>query len=79
MKIYTIFDVKAQESGPLFILKNDSVATRMFKQTIEKEIVNGLNPNDFELYCVGCYDNEKMEILSHNPQLVPIILNEEEN
>lgn len=49
MQIYTIIDLLADSSGPLFEAKNDAVAYRSYLQTISK----AYNPSDYQLVRVG--------------------------
>lgn len=54
MRVYSIYDIKAEEYGPLFLAKNDDVAGRMIKNQF-KDL---LYPQDYDLYCVGLFDVE---------------------
>lgn len=58
--IYVIRDKVAEESGPIFEAKNDSVAYRQYVSLIEKSDHQG----DFDLLCVGDYDHEE-DVLQH--------------
>lgn len=64
--VYSIYDVKAKEYGPLFLAKNDDIAVRMIKTNL-KDI---LYPQDYELYQVGCFDNESGELIYASLDLV---------
>lgn len=58
MRMYAIYDRAAEESGPLFEAKNDSVAIRSYSQLLER-----VAPHDrdaYRLYCVGTYDRDTM-------------------
>lgn len=58
MRLYTIYDKVAQESGPLFEAKNDTVAIRMY---------NGVNfpgnREDYQLYYLGDYSHDPMNVM----------------
>lgn len=60
MKLYCMFDVVAKEAGPVYEAKNDEVAKRNALQLLNKP--NMTHPEDYHLYRVGTWDNEKMEI-----------------
>lgn len=60
MYLYVIYDKLAAESGPVFEAKNDQVALRQFKKAIEP----ASNKNEYQLYRIGAYDNEKLECTS---------------
>lgn len=51
---YSIFDVVADEYGPLFGSKNDEVAKRQFKNLVAAERI--ADPKDYELWYVGTFD-----------------------
>lgn len=59
--IYSIKDVIADEFGAIETCKNDAVATRMFKNILSQQKVN---PDDFELWCLGTVDTETGVIVS---------------
>ena len=58
--IYTIRDRLAEEVGPLFQAKNDFVAVRQFKQLVK----DSENPQDYELLCLGWFDDQMIEIVT---------------
>lgn len=53
-ELYTIYDVKADECGPIYDVKNRAVALRNFKAVVERSSV----PQDLELYLIGRFDKE---------------------
>lgn len=61
MKLFSVFDRKAQEFGPLFEAKNEDVAIRQFKNMLSSERM--LSPEDYDLYSFGEFDREKGHIL----------------
>jgi hypothetical protein len=54
MSVYTIFDITAQEFGPLFECVNDSVARRQFDHFLKK--MDEADRDDFALCRVGEFD-----------------------
>ncbi len=60
MRIYTIYDKLAREGGPLFQAKNDQVAHRQFQTQLTN--MPNIEIADFDLRCVGEYDNEQCQI-----------------
>lgn len=76
--MYVIYDNKAEESGPIQLCKNNNVACRMFSNALKGELKNGLNPNDFSLYCVGVFDSESMEVVSTKPCIIPFEMESDE-
>lgn len=76
LKMYSIKDLIADEFGPIQLLKNDAVATRMFKNIMLQEAKNNINPEDFRLYCVGEFNNATGEV-SPTLSVVALDFNEE--
>lgn len=65
MRLYAIYDRAAEESGPLFEAKNDSVAIRSYNQLLDRVV-----PHDrdaYKLYCVGTYDRDTMLVVGTTP------------
>lgn len=60
MKLYTIFDRVAEESGPVFEAKNDGVALRKFQALALN--TEGAQPDDFKLLSVGEIDHDIQKI-----------------
>lgn len=56
--LYTVYDELAEEAGPIFCAKNDSVAQRQYDalmvQVLESE------KSKYHLYYIGEYDSETM-------------------
>lgn len=71
VKYYSIKDVLAEEFGPLFVAKNDAVASRMYKNVALQERVN---PNDYELWCVLLLDTDNGIVMENMPCEVQIDL-----
>lgn len=59
LNVYVIYDVIAEESGPLFTAKNDGVARRQYEVSRDK---NGFSEEDFVLKRIGWFDPETMMI-----------------
>lgn len=57
MRLYCIYDKVAQEGGPLFEAKNDTVALR---------IVSGISlpspREDYKVFCVGEYSHDPVKL-----------------
>lgn len=58
MRLYTIYDRAAEESGPVFPAKNDSVARRGYMAAIDGSTAH----YDFDLYYIGDYNEYTMQI-----------------
>ena len=54
--LFFIFDSVASEVKAVFMAKNNKLALRMYLSSIDG--VNGLDPDDFALYCVAEFDSE---------------------
>lgn len=65
-KMYTIYDKVAQEAGPTFHAKNDGIALRSFNDAIK----NSPYPEDFQLFCLGTFEPEKMVIVVNDAPLL---------
>lgn len=58
--MYTLYDIKAGEAGPLFIAKTDEVAVRSVCLSLNETIY----PEDYRLVYLGEYDSVKMSVCS---------------
>jgi len=59
MRVYTIYDTKAEHYGNPVFIRTDAEARRMFSQVandMQTEI--GKHPEDFILYRIGTWDAE---------------------
>lgn len=74
--VYAMYDKIAKDST-VFVAKNDGVALRMFENSVNK--IPNTNPNDFELYILGTYCHETMELLSDYPKRILSSAEEEDN
>ena len=61
MKLFSVYDRKAKEFGPLFEAKNEEVAIRQFKNMLASERM--LSPEDYSLHSFGEFDRENGHIL----------------
>lgn len=66
--LYTIRDMIAEECGPVFNAKNDSVAIRQVHNLIRNEPCG--DPSEYELYRIGQYDGDTGRIVSIEPDIV---------
>lgn len=59
MNIYTLKDVKSGYGSPM-VFKNDELAIRAYKNMLSDKTPNlvTMNPEDFELWCLGYYDQD---------------------
>jgi hypothetical protein len=67
-KVYTIYDKKALSYSPLLMVFDNRVsALRQFEQLCRSEgsLVNRY-PDDFALYCLGNFDEEKGKLFSYD-------------
>lgn len=63
-KVYSVFDVKAQEYGQLYLARTDNVAARMFADGVrDGGSILAQHPEDFGLECVGSFDETTGELL----------------
>lgn len=70
MKMYTIWDKTAKRAGNIYLAVNDTIADRMFKQSLKeyKEKVPIAQIQDQELVCLGTYEmgeDDKMCGIEH--------------
>lgn len=57
--LYVIYDVLAEESGPIFSAKKHEVAQRKTVDALVTQFKGSLVANDFKLYHIGYIDTEK--------------------
>lgn len=55
-ELYTVRDLLAEESGPVFQAKNEAIAQRNYHRMMEEQ---KLNPEEYELTKVGTFDSEE--------------------
>lgn len=61
MRLYSIFDRIAEEFGPVFEAKNDSVAIRNWRNTLER--AEGVREDEYRLYWIGTIDHSTGKIV----------------
>lgn len=64
--LYTVNDVVAEEAGPVFVAKNSGVAFRNFSGML-KDVTN---QSEYELFHVGEYDSDTMQVTGMIPKKV---------
>lgn len=66
MFIYSLKDVKSGFMS-LMLFKNDDLAKRSFKNMLSDPTPNlvTMNPEDFELWCIGEFDSDSGVIVSN--------------
>jgi len=62
--LYTVRDNVAEVAGPVFQANNNSVAFRNFQSILKKVDY----PNDFQLFQIGSFDDDTMEVVG----LIPV-------
>lgn len=60
VNLYSIYDLKAGVYNTIFTQLNDSVAQRSFVHLVkDKDSTISSSPEDYVLYCVGTFDDNK--------------------
>ena len=73
MKIYSVYDDKAQVWTQPFFQMNDAVAQRSISNAANQEGHNfNMNPEDYALYCIGEFNDEDGTIVSTNTKLLDV-------
>lgn len=68
--MYCVKDLKSTCMTPT-IDQNDQTAIRNFKFAMNNtDSIMNFSPKDFCLYRIGCFDNEKGEIVGYDPVLL---------
>ena len=71
INLYVIYDVKAAFYNKPFYFQNDSIALRAFTDLANEESTDiAKHPEDFILFAIGEYDDEKASIKSHEPRVL---------
>lgn len=59
MKVYTVFDSKAEAYLPPFMATNDGVAGRMFSEACnDRKSMLGKHPADYTIFEIGSWDEQ---------------------
>lgn len=72
MKIYSIYDMKAESYGNLFVAVTDGIASRCFAQVVafSGNEDYARYPEDFTLYCLGEFNNGTGDVCPERPRPV---------
>jgi hypothetical protein len=71
VKIYVIFDSKSKTYNKPFYMLNDQIAIRALTDLANDENTDvGRHSEDFSLFSIGTYDDEKALIDSTPPQII---------
>ena len=63
LKVYSIFDNKADSFSPPFVAVSHGVATRMFSELAnDGQSQVSKHPADFKLVCIGTFDEQTGDI-----------------
>lgn len=71
-KLYCLKDVKVGFKTP-FECVNNAVAIRSLKNALQDKNEFSLNPTDFELWCVGEYDDQTGIIVSSLDHVINVV------
>jgi len=67
-EIFTIYDSKAQAYLTPFFLHKDGMAMRVFADCVnDKNHQFGKHPEDYTLFRIGSWDDDKAKFLTNNP------------
>lgn len=68
LKIFAIYDAKAEAYNQPFFLHNEGQATRGFSDAVnDKNSIMGKHPADFTLFRIGTFDDSTSTITSESP------------
>lgn len=66
LKVFSIFDEKAQCYGQPFFMAHNGMALRAFSDLVQDKQSNvNKHPSDFKLYALGVYDDNSGVLVSH--------------
>lgn len=75
MRIFSLYDVKAQVYGTPFNAINQNVATRMCTEIVNDEAsIYYKHPEDFALFEIGGFDEETGELSPMIPYKITVML-----
>lgn len=76
LNIYSLFDDKAKSFATPFFMHNDDVAKRAVQgATMDRQSVVSAHPEDFQLFCLGYFDDQKgMIIPNSHPTLIASVI-----
>lgn len=70
--VYTIFDEAANRCGPVYVSVTDRVAIRSYYQAMEA--VPPQYQADYQLVCLGSYDDEALTIVPCATRIVDCVV-----
>lgn len=73
VKVFTVFDMKMQFFAQPFFEQQEASAIRSFSDAVNDANPKNmwyLHPEDFQLYCIGTFDNETGVLESQLPQVL---------
>lgn len=71
--IVAVKDLAAQAFGQPFFVSSTGLALRSFRDEVNRRADDNQmsrHPEDFELYCIGTYDDESGAVAPRGPELV---------
>jgi len=71
IKMFSLYDSKAEAFGPPFFLQSTGQAVRALMDiSNDPQSMVGRHPADFVLYEVGEYDDSSAEVVNKNPHIL---------
>ena len=76
MKLYCVYDRRAELANPPFSFPNNALAIRNFALQVnasnspDRPNVLALYPDDFALYYIGEMDDKTCELITHSPSVL---------
>lgn len=68
--MYSIYDERSKMYQAPVVRMNDSVAMRDFETSVKSEGMMAKFPEDFSLFCVGAWDDEKGVVVAVAPSRI---------
>lgn len=67
LKVYALIDLKAGNYGTPFFCASNGLAIRMFSDLVrDPKTTLSRHPDDFQLFCLGEFDDNSGELISLN-------------
>lgn len=70
LNMYTLRDIVAEDSAPIFCAKNDMTAVRSACHALRQVD----NPEEYQLFRVGSFDTDTSEVTSLPPEQIYFVL-----
>jgi len=71
IKMFSLYDSKAECFGPPFFIETTGQAVRALMDYVNNpETMVSRHPEDFVMYEIGEYDNQKGEVINKNPHVL---------